>query len=312
MEKPHLWLLGLVILGIFQACKNIDSNPFKLTDENAITVQDQKGEIWVPREPKRVILLDRGALDIFDELGIADKIVGFPKTHLPKYLEKLQNNEEITDLGSWEEPDLQKIKALDPDLIIMGEDQLKDHKAFNKIAPTLVYQVDCADVVGSIRSNLFQIGKIFELEKEAKAIDEDMRLSIRLNRAAEKSRKGLVVLFQDGEFTAYGKDSCFGNIVYHELNIPSLPENPDFPLNGQIISSEYIREINPDLLFVIDKNAALGEGRIQTTLIENPSIRETKAYKNHKIIYLSPEVWYWARGGVHAMKIMAEEIGTGR
>ena len=156
----------LVILTV--ACKDQSKKTnFELTEENSIQIKHQADEVRVPLNPERVILFDFGALDTFDELGLNESIVGLPKHTMPKYLNKFKEDTSIVNVGSLMEPNFQKINELEPELIIIGLRQVSDYKEFAAIAPTIIYELDYKDYIGSVEKNVKQIGTIFQIEDQA-------------------------------------------------------------------------------------------------------------------------------------------------
>src|SRR5699024_615014 len=123
-----------------------------------------------------------------------------------------------------------------------------------------------------------------------------------------KDLKGLFVMYNNGKVSAYGKNSRFG-FLHDSFGIPPIAEVIEASSHGLSFSSEFIEEEDPDIVFILDRNAAIGEGGIHKKSIENGLIKETEAYKNNRIVYLSPQVWYLAGGGVTAIKMMAKEVG---
>lgn len=303
-------LLVLVILSFaFIACKNETSKKeSNLNDENSIVLTDKFGEVRVPKSPQRVVVFDLGALDIMDELGLEEHVVGMPKQTVPAYLEKYSENKSIINAGSLVEPNFQRVNEANPDLIIMSGRQEKDRDEFRKIAPTLFIDLDYKNYISSVSHNIKEIGKIFDLEKEAKAIDADMLQTVKEESPKNKDLKGLFVMYNNGKFSAYGRNSRFG-FLHDSFGIPPISEDIEASSHGLSISSEFIQEKNPDILFILDRNAAIGEGGIHKKSIENGLIKETEAYKTNRIVYLSPQVWYLAGGGVTAIKMMAKEVG---
>ncbi|MEW8986910.1 MAG: ABC transporter substrate-binding protein, partial [Bacillus sp. (in: firmicutes)] len=66
----------------------------------------------------------------------------------------------------------------------------------------------------------------------------------------------------------------------------AVDENLEVSQHGQSITFEYILEKNPDVIFVIDRSAAVGGEVGAKETIENELVKKTNAYKNGKIIYL--------------------------
>lgn len=311
LQTSFLYLF-MVLFAI--SCKDA-SKPNKLTlnEENSILVQDKiGGEVRVPLSPKRVVVFNLAALDILDEMGLETNVIGFPKGVVPEYLQKFKNDESITNTGSLKEPNFQIVNELKPDLILIGTRQQADYKEFSKIAPTLLHHADYEDYIGSISENLIRLGKIFQMENKAEKLNEAMLQNLSQHKISEEKNppKGLIVMFNKGKFSAYGKASRFG-FIHDYFGVAPVSENLEVSTHGNSISSEYIQEQNPEILYIIDRNAAISQDEIDKSSIENPLVQQTEAFKNNKIIYLNPEVWYLAGGGLHSIKIMAEEISQG-
>jgi iron complex transport system substrate-binding protein len=71
---------------------------------------------------------------------------------------------------------------------------------------------------------------------------------------------------------------------------------------------QYIVEKDPDYLFVIDRGAVVGGESSAKELIENDLVKNTKAYKNDQIVYLSPDYWYLSGGGLTSVAEMVKEV----
>ena len=111
----------------------------------------------------------------------------------------------------------------------------------------------------------------------------------------------------DGNISAYGKGSRFG-LVHNEMNIPAADENIEVSNHGQKVAYEYIKKINPDYLFVMDRAAVVGGDNKATDMLENDIIYTTDAYKNKKIVYLNSPAWYVGAGGLESTNIMIDDI----
>ena len=70
-----------------------------------LTVKHAQGETTIKAAPKRVVVLDYGVLDSMAALGLADVVVGIPKTggNLPKSLSQFQDAK-YKDMGGLKEP----------------------------------------------------------------------------------------------------------------------------------------------------------------------------------------------------------------
>ncbi|MBS4209557.1 siderophore ABC transporter substrate-binding protein [Bacillus sp. FJAT-50079] len=273
-----------------------------------LTIKHQLGETPVKVNPEKVVVFDFGSLDTLDKLGI--EVTALPQNNIPSYLEKYED-EKYVNVGSLKEPDLEKINEIKPDLIIISGRQSDLYEEFSKIAPTIFLGVDTARYMESFEENVKTIGQIFDKEAEAEAelakIEDDIKA---LNdKASALDEKALIVLANEGKVSAYGPSSRFG-IIHDVFGFAPVDSTIEVSTHGQSISFEYILEKDPDVLFVIDRSAAVGGEAGAKESIENDLVKGTKAYKNGKIIYLDPDFWYLSGGGLESVAQMVNEVGA--
>lgn len=305
----NLFLNGLMLLALLAtACGNPkpkeNSNP---ADTARITLTHAHGETAVVKNPKRVVILNYGILDSFDQLNLP--VGGIAKGNLPSYLEKYGQDASIIDVGSIIEPNLEKINELNPELIIISARQAKLYDELSKIAPTLYMDIDKDNYLPSFKVLMDQLGQIFDksdrVAQELAKIDDQI---IALKDIAQKSdKKALIVLTNEGRMSAYGKGSRFG-ILHDVFGIAPAVADIEVATHGQPISNEFIQEVNPDILYVIDRSAAIKRNALNKEQFSNELIQVTKAYKNDKIIFLNPEIWYLSGGGLQSIQMMIDEI----
>lgn len=303
--KKTLSLFSVIIAFAFASC---NQQAKETSTGETVTITHSLGTTEVPLNPQRVVVLHFGALENLDAIDV--KPVALTKTGLPKYLAKY-NDESIVDVGNLMEIDLEKINEAKPDLIIIGS-RLKDsYDALSKIAPTIHAETDYNDVMGSLKKNLSDLGKIFGKETELNKAYADIEAKAEgvRNKAAQSNDKALVILHNKGKFSAYGSKSRFG-IVHDVLGVKEAIEGLDTHIHGNSASNEFIQQTNPDILFVVDRSSAIGDNPLKKEDVENKLIQQTNAYKNNKIIYLNSEAWYLSGGGIASTNIMIDEIGT--
>ncbi|EAK0847404.1 siderophore ABC transporter substrate-binding protein [Campylobacter lari] len=278
------------------------------TKDSNVTLLEIKhdlGSTKVVKNPSRVIVFDYGILDSLKELNLSDKIIGVPLKNLPKYLDSFKN---VENVGGVQEPNFETIYKLKPDLIIVSGRQAKNFKSFEEIAPTLYLPVDTKDYLNSFEKNLNILGDIFDkkdlVKEKFNALLQDIN---HFKSQINPTKKGLIILTNANKMSAFGSKSRFG-IIHDVLDVKVADENISVSTHGKNISPEYILKINPDYIFVVDRDAIVGgEGNARKT-IENPIVKKTNAYKNNHIFYINPEYWYLSGGGLISIKIMLEEI----
>ena len=271
-------------------------------------------ELEVPYNPERIAILDMASMDILDNLGVGDRIVGSASTSLD-YLQQYVTNDNVANLGTIKEADLEAVMACEPDIIFIGGRLSKSYDDLSEIAPVVYLATDTEKgVVESVGANARTIASIFGLEDQ---VDDKMagfgdRIAALRSFAEGKNAivglvtsGGLNVLGNDGRCSVIGREIGFENI--------GVDANIDTSTHGNEASFEFIVEKNPQYLFIMDRDAAIqSEGaKLAQEIVENELVMGTDVYKNGNIIYLAhPAVWYTAEGGITALDLMLQDLET--
>lgn len=129
------FLLGLVFVLGLSACTE-HSSPNSSAQFNCQPIAHVLGETCVPPNPERVIVLDTSPLDVMFELGL--KPIAIPDLgDFLSYPEEQMAG--IESLGSPEQPNLESMLRLQPDLILATSfDGAEIYAELSHIAPTVV------------------------------------------------------------------------------------------------------------------------------------------------------------------------------
>jgi iron complex transport system substrate-binding protein len=299
-------LAAVLALG---ACAGGDTSP--ATDEatsSEVTVTHAQGETTVPVDPETVVVFDVGVISTLDSLDV--DIAGVPDAAFPESLEKF-GGDEYPKVGSLFEPDYEAVNALAPDLIIVAGRSAGVYPELAEIAPTIDLTVDNGDFFDSFRERVTALAQVFG-EEEAVAgrlgtLDDRIA---EVKDAAANAGEALVVMTSAGELSAYGPDTRFG-FVFNELGLSAADENLTAADHGDAISYEYLAETNPDILLVLDRDAAIGEsGAAAEQVLDTDLVRSTSAWENDDVHYLDSAVWYVAPNGLSSVETMVEEIAA--
>lgn len=274
-------------------------------EETTLTITHELGETEVDKNPEKVVVFDFGALDTLDKLGV--DVVGVAQGNIPSYLEKYESDE-YENIGSLKEPDFEKIAEIDPDIILISGRQSDSYDELQKLGPTVYIGVDTTRYMDSFKENITLIGEIFDKEEEVATELTTIEESIEaLNESAEEAdKKALIILANDDKISAYGPSSRFG-IIHDVFGVPAIDEGIEASTHGQNVTFEYVMEEDPDLLYVIDRTAAIGDGSA-AGIVENTLVENTKAYQNDDIYYLNADFWYLSGGGLVSVSEMVKEI----
>lgn len=314
MKKWILASVLLMMLAVMAACGSAEESTdsqtaeAQTTEAETMTVTHELGETEVTKNPEKVVVFDFGILDTLDKLGV-ESIAGVPQGNVPSYLEKFEDADKYENVGTLKEADFEAIHAMDPDLIIISGRQAEMYNEFSDIAPTIHLGVDTSDYMNSFTTNMTTVGEIFgeeaQVEEELAAINEQIEGVQAKTETTED--KGLIVLANEGKVSAYGAASRFG-IIHDVFGVKQADEGIEASTHGQSISYEYILDTNPDMMFVVDRNAAVGNDASASDTLENELVQKTNAYQNEKIIYLDPDYWYLSGGGLQSVSEMVTAI----
>lgn len=264
----------------------------------------------VPYNPERIAVLDMASLDILDNLGMGDRVVGSASTSL-EYLTDYVDNEEVANLGTIKEADLEAVMECDPDVIFIGGRLASSYDALSEIAPVVFLSTDSElGIVKSVTKNAETIASMFGLEDEVSKKTEGFDERIKALKKTAEGKTALVGMTTSGSFNLMGNDGrC--SIVGREVGFENLTAAESTSTHGNEASFETVVEKNPDYIFVMDRDSAIGADGAQTAkeIVENELVMGTDAYKNGRIIYLEhPAVWYTAEGGITALNIMLSDL----
>ncbi|MDM7850805.1 siderophore ABC transporter substrate-binding protein [Pseudochrobactrum kiredjianiae] len=274
-----------------------------------VTIKHAQGETKLPDVPQKVITFDLSSLDTLDALGV--KVSGVPTIKLQDYLSKYAADDYIK-VGTLFEPDYEAVNAAQPDLIIVGGRSAAKYAELAKIAPTIDLTADAANFVKSSEDNIRTLANIFGKDKEAEeALTKVNAKKDELKALTAKSGTGLLVLTTGGKISAYGPGSRFG-VLYDEFGVKPAADDIKPGGHGQPVSFEYILEKNPDWLYVIDRDAAIGrEGVAAEKFLDNAVVAQTNAWKNKQVIYLDGSAWYLNASGLTSMGKIVDQLIAG-
>ena len=341
MKKLLSLILVLVLAVGITGCS---SNNEKEEEKETVTITALDGnkkecEVEVPYDPERIAVLDMAVLDILDNLDLGDSVVGSSTTSLD-YLQDYVNNDDIVNLGTIKEADMEAVMECEPDIIFIGGRLSASYDDLSEIAPVVFLATDTeAGLVKSVSNNAKIIASIFGLEDE---VDEKIDVfNSRIEKLAEfaEGKTALLGMTTSGSFNLLGNDGrCslipneigFENIGVEAATAASSENstrggrgnsNSDgssdnstsgtTPTHGNETTFELVLQLNPDYIFVMDRDAAIGTDGAQLAkdIMENELVAKTNAYQNNQIIYLEhPAVWYTAEGGITALDMMLKDL----
>lgn len=276
---------------------------------NAIDVKIPtiRGEVILPKNPKKVAVFDLGILDNLFALGV--KVSGtIDRLYLP-YLEDKARG--IPRIGTMFEPNYEALHSMNLDLIILSTISSSKYDEINKIAKTIDLSSKNTDLIAYGINNLKILGLLFGKEKEANKLIQDIEnLHLEVKNIAKGKGKVLMIMVSGGKLSVFGKESILG-WSYKALDLEVVDKTIEKNNQGQVASFEYVKKNNPDILIVLDRTSAIGQsGQNAKTILNNDLIKTTNAWKNNHIIYLSSGS-YVSLGGYHQLMTDLNKLKEG-
>ncbi|NNC05824.1 siderophore ABC transporter substrate-binding protein [Corallococcus exiguus] len=270
------------------------------------TIAHAQGNTVVAEHPKQVVVFDLAALDTLDALGV--DVQGVAGEYFPGQLAKYADAKKYPRYGTLFEPDYEALHAARPDLVITGGRSSARYTKLAAMVPTIDQTTDDTHFLDTVVGNTQRLATVFGKEEQARTLVETLNQSIATLKGTTASRgKGLIVLTSGGRMSAYGPGSRFG-VLHDTFGIPPAAPSLKASLHGEAVGSEFILETNPDWLFVIDRDAAIGEGGGAQRLLDNELVHQTTAWKQGQVVYLEPANTYLIGGGIQSMRRLMEQI----
>lgn len=283
-----------------------------------ITVTDAEGEVTLPAPATRVVALewvyaeDLIALGV-PPVGVADvagynRFVTAPDAALP---------ESVTDVGTRQEPSLEAIRALRPDLIITDQnraaanaDQLRD------IAPTLIFNTARADIDGytDMVQALNTIATATGTEQRA------VQLLQRVDQTVESVRQQIIAAGKEGApilvaqtFTAQGApiirlftDNSLAIQLARRAGLTNAFDAPPSEFGFTQVGVEALTQVDPASTFLYVPS---GEGDVVAEVLPGNAVWQGLEFvAQDRVVRLDPGTWLF--GGPLSSVQFLEQLGT--
>lgn len=316
MRKMLTVLLGGAMILSLSACQNQSSAVPQAESTIILSTRNGAGEtveVEFPADPERLAVMDLGALDILDQIGCGDRIVGVSKGSSIDYLQSYMTDEKLLNLGTVKEPDMEAVMESEPDVILIGGRMSSVYEELAKIAPVYMVYTDMeAGVVESTAMNAKNIASLFGKEQQVDALLEEYTSRIDELKVFAEGKTAIVGMVNAGGFGLLGNDGrC--SIIGREIGFENVGVDADAETSahGNEASFELVLAKNPDYIFAMDRDAAIGTkgAQLAEEVLDNELINRTDAAQNGKVVILAhSNVWYTAEGGITALGIMLSDL----
>ncbi len=269
-----------------------------------------QGETTISGVPAKVLSQDWAAFDNLNALGV--DVAGLPSSNAPSYLaDKIPAD--ALQIGSLFEPDFEGIAAAEADVYFVAARSAAAYDTSKDIVPTVDLSVNNLEFISGIEKNITTLGEIFDKQDKAAELNAALEAKVaEVKAAAEGKGSALVLVTNAGKLGVYGPDSRVA-WVYNEIGIPSALDNvKDGDHGGDAVSFEFLLEVNPDWVFVVDRDAGTGENAgSAAALLDNELFNQTTATKEGHIVYLDPQASYISMHGYQGVILLLDQVLAG-
>lgn len=337
LRRWLFWLgLGLCTVALIVACdrttyqegnrtayqegnrvSNSSDNSSAGTSESCRLVEHEIGETEVCGQPQNVAVISPHILDSMLALGVQPaafaqavspgiKIFDNPIEQIP-YIGKWVTTQPI-GLGSRNMPSLERLKLLQPDLILGESWQKSSYDILNKIAPTLLFD-DHSDpnIVGSWQQDITEIAQALGREEQV----EDLLAKNKAQIAqVQESLQPLIDAYPRVFFLTSnvrmtkiksGSDTSLARLL-GEMGFEIVLPPSDTGTKSVSLSMEVVPSIDSDFMIVAawDNDLALNpeestpQSSIQAQWAKNPLLSSMPLYQQGRMVFVD----YYLSGGV--------------
>lgn len=299
--RRKTWMTALTLLVLSSLMLAACSSQAEQSNEKTRTITHEVGKTKVPEKPKKVVALEFSFVDALDELGITP--VGIAQENKTDVSGLLGKDISFTEVGTRQQPNLEVISSLQPDLIIGDFNRHKGiYKQLQEIAPTIILKSRNA----TYEENIDSFKTIAEAVGKTKQMDDRLALHEERLEAAKKKvdpkddRKVMVGVFRADSLTAHGETSFDGELL-EKIGIENAVTKTAEPT--VTITLEQMVKWDPDVIFMAE-----ADPKLLKEWKNNPLWNQITAVKNKEVYEVNRDLWTRYRGLDAAEQIVDEAI----
>ncbi|MCP8304690.1 MAG: cobalamin-binding protein [archaeon] len=258
--------------------------------------------------PKKIVSISPGATEILFALGLGEKVVG-----VDTYSDYPEETENITKVGTFSNPNIEKIVELNPDLILATGGVQRSFIDKLEELGWVVAALNYEEGVSGILSNIILVGNITGREEAAETLVNDMNERIQeitdktQNLATEeRPRVYIEFYFSVKGYRSFGSTSLVNELIYMAGGNNVFT---DSPIQHITTSDEQVIKADPEVIFISKGAMAESCGLTPDVIRGRDGWGDISAVKNNKIFEI--EESSLTRPGpriVDALETLAEYI----
>ncbi|MFB6365986.1 ABC transporter substrate-binding protein [Paenibacillus elgii] len=270
-------------------------------------VKHVMGETEVPANPQKVVILTNEGTEALLTLGV--KPIGAVQSYTgnPWFDHIKADMEGVKVIGGEQQPNLELIASLKPDLIIGNK--MRHEKIYDQlkaIAPTVYSETLRGEWKENFKLYAEALNKKAEGDKIIAAFDKRIE-DFKQKAGSKLSEKVAVVRFMGGK-TRYYYGNMFTGVIFKQIGIARSDAKNDEKA-FEDITKERLTELEAaDRVIYFTYETGDGKGTKQEEeWMNDPLWKNLKVVKNNKVFKVDDVIWNTA-GGVKAANLMLDGL----
>ena len=309
LKRRSFLLMGSATLIVSACTRATQPNSQAIAEKAVKRIKHAFGETEVPANPTRVIVLGYTTVEAVMAHGVQP--IGAPDGVVSSLSHLSLDNETTADIGSPTQPNLEKIAALKPDLILTNKYRLGDgYEQLTQIAPTVVLDID-----GNHQwKELTRLcGEALSKQAETQKLDlaYETKLQIvndQLSKTDKQPEVSIVSIFP-GLIRAAGTETFAGSVLA-DAGI-ARPPSQSQAQGPQNISMESLDLLDGDVIFIMGLQRDTDMATQVQTEIERvksqPLWSQLKAVKNNQVYEVNS---HWMIGSYLSANLILNDLLT--
>ena len=244
-----------------------------------IEVTDFKGRsIVLDKVPERIVSLSPSNTEILFALGAGDKVVG-----VTSYCDYPEEAKTVEQVGTFEGPNMELIKKVQPDVVLAGYIQEESVKAIEAMGITVI--VTEAESFEAIYQSIGLIGKITGTDAKAEEIVGGMKSKIAEIEAKTKDKKKPTVFYVvwADPLTTAGSNTFINDVIKAAGGINTAEKVESW---AKYSAEELIKD-NPEML--VAALHSTDKGMNKEDLSKNQVFGKLESVKQGKVYVMSDD-----------------------
>jgi len=318
-KKIAVLIVLTLILGVLAACGDSGSNNNDATKSNETrTIKHALGETPITGTPSKIVVLEWTYAEDLLALGVQPAGVADIE-NMKKWMQlPAELSADTVDIGTRQEPNLEAITALEPDLIIGVQFR---HEAINEqlsdIAPTIMFNSYPAEGEGDQYQEMVEtfktIADVVGKTSEADAVLADLQKTYddtksKLEEAGKAGRSFLLTMplvNQNAVSFRISTDNALAVKVLEQIGLKNAYKSEQFEVYG--FSTKDVEAFPPlqdaDYLHITSDETAVND-----LLSKNAVWTGLNFVKENRSYALGGDTWPY--GGPHSAKLLAERVAS--